>query len=96
MKEMKRVENGTDPKSMIVEALIKSLTNEYLHTLIEGHKMFDTLPDQFTAMVMDKQTRSKYTISVKAIHDLSPEEFNKEIEAGLSVELSRKAQKAKE
>lgn len=89
---MKRVENGTDPKSLIVETLTKSLTNDYLHTLIEGHKMFDTLPDRFTAVVMDKGTRSKYTVTVEAVHDLSIEEFNKQIEIGLSVELNRKAQ----
>lgn len=89
---MKRVENGTDPKSQIVEALTRSLTNDFVHTLVEGHKMFNTLPDTFTAVIMDKQTRSKYTITLTGIHDLSPEEFNKSIEEGLSVELARKAQ----
>ena len=89
---MKRVENGTDPKSLIVEALTKTLTNDYLHSLIEGHKMFDTLPDQFTAKVIDKKTKSIYTISVNAVHGLSIEELQREIETGIQVELARKAQ----
>lgn len=89
---MKRVENGTDPKSLIVEALTKTLTNDFLHTLIEAHKMFDTLPDQFTAKIIDKKTSSIYTVSVTANHGLSPEDLNREIETGIQVELARKAQ----